>query len=141
MHLAFPKAQFWNLKFTKPKATCNLDAVRCAPPGCGGDRLQVCEQNQQMRASRSARSVAKADGLCQPRFATVPERMMGSVDNSLLGSKGFIDGGIHGARAGRALAGFAIVAVGIPAVSGASVAGCERSGGRTCINGTAFISI
>jgi hypothetical protein len=31
MQLAFPKMQFWNLKFTKAKLTCNLDAIRCVP--------------------------------------------------------------------------------------------------------------
>jgi hypothetical protein len=57
--------------------------------------------------------------------------MMGSVDISFLGSKNFVDGGLHCACDGRALTAVAVIAVEIPAISAASVASRRRGGRRT----------
>jgi len=44
---------------------------------------------------KSARWVAKADALCQPRVAAVPEQVMGSVSITIFGNTCFASLGRH----------------------------------------------
>jgi hypothetical protein len=89
--LALPKSQFWNLKFTIPKLACNLKLIHYAP-GCDSDRPQNFDDDWNVDDAGIARAcwVAKADAVCWPRFATAPEKVMGSVNNTILGSIRFI---------------------------------------------------
>jgi hypothetical protein len=49
-----------------------------------GQAEGLSEQKTQVR--KSARRVAKADALCQPRVAAVPEQVMGSVSITIFGN-------------------------------------------------------
>jgi hypothetical protein len=135
MRLAFPKAQFWNLKFTKSKPACNLKPIHCALMGATGwpaiSKLQASKfgrRQAHVGLRRQMRSAGRG-------VATVPEQMMGSVDSTFLGSNCFVDVGLNCARNGRALIGVAITAiVEIAAVETAATSGqlastCERSNG------------
>jgi hypothetical protein len=127
--LAFPKAQFWNMKFTKSEPACNLIPL-LRTDGCDRIARNWQSASKQIRASPSVYWVAKADALCRPGVATVPEQVMGSVDSTILGSKSFADIGLSCARDGRAPIGVAIIAVvEIAAVSGPLASACERNDG------------
>jgi hypothetical protein len=131
VHLALPKAQFWNLKFTKPKPPCNLGATHGAP----NPVRQWSHAFNLLHAILGVTKrvlVAKADALCRPRIAIVPDQAMGSVDASFLGSKDSMNGGLHGAGNGRTLIGVAIISVvEITAASGTSAAHRARGNRRT----------